>query len=306
MGKGAFIFYESFLDAMEEMDGETVKETLFAIGRYALTGEEPIELRGWSKSVFVMARPQIDANKERYEKSLNGGRPQIELPTLEELNAMISELGSIGAVANALGVDRATIYRRINQEKQSKEDCRKTVAKLSQKSQNLSQVAKPNDNVNDNVNVDVSVTDTDSLERVGETPPMDLQANPALLETDNFSENSVFFPTEAVSHSFQVKELPKSQETICKHKTKSFVPPTVEEVAEYCQQRNNGIDAEAFVAFYASKGWYVGKNKMKDWKQCVITWEKRNNTQSQYSARASPTGAAASCDRAWNENRQIF
>ena len=55
---------------------------------------------------------------------------------------------------------------------------------------------------------------------------------------------------------------------------KCFVPPMVEDVAAYCAERKNGIDAEEFVAFYASKGWMVGKNKMKDWKQAVITWEK--------------------------------
>ena len=56
---------------------------------------------------------------------------------------------------------------------------------------------------------------------------------------------------------------------------KRFVPPTVDEVRQYCQSRNNGIDPEAFVAFYASKGWRVGQAPMKDWKQAVITWEKR-------------------------------
>lgn len=42
----------------------------------------------------------------------------------------------------------------------------------------------------------------------------------------------------------------------------------------YCQERENGIDAEEFFDFYESKGWYVGKNKMKDWKACVRTWER--------------------------------
>lgn len=32
-----------------------------------------------------------------------------------------------------------------------------------------------------------------------------------------------------------------------------------------------------FVAFYESKGWLVGKNKMKSWKSAIVTWEKRNN-----------------------------
>lgn len=65
---------------------------------------------------------------------------------------------------------------------------------------------------------------------------------------------------------------------------KRFTPPTVEEVQAYCQERRNNIDPEQFVDFYASKGWKVGNNSMKDWKACVRTWEKRgsskNNQQS--------------------------
>lgn len=53
-----------------------------------------------------------------------------------------------------------------------------------------------------------------------------------------------------------------------------FVPPLVEEVREYCNERKNGIDAQEFVDFYTSKGWMIGKNKMKDWKAAVRTWEK--------------------------------
>ena len=55
-----------------------------------------------------------------------------------------------------------------------------------------------------------------------------------------------------------------------------FSPPSVEEVRAYCDERENGIDPEAFVDFYSSKNWMVGKNKMKDWKASVRTWERRN------------------------------
>lgn len=55
-----------------------------------------------------------------------------------------------------------------------------------------------------------------------------------------------------------------------------FKKPTLEEVKEYCEERNNGIDAETFINFYESKGWMVGKNKMKDWKASVRTWEKKS------------------------------
>lgn len=63
---------------------------------------------------------------------------------------------------------------------------------------------------------------------------------------------------------------------------KRFVVPTVEEVKEYCLSRNNNIDAEYFVNYYDVRDWTIGKNKIKDWKACVRTWElnakKRNAT----------------------------
>lgn len=74
-------------------------------------------------------------------------------------------------------------------------------------------------------------------------------------------------------------------------KKKRFTPPTVEQVAEYCQGKGYHIDPEAFVAFYASKGWMVGKSPMKDWKSAVVTWTKSErqrignaNTRSGYTS----------------------
>jgi len=55
---------------------------------------------------------------------------------------------------------------------------------------------------------------------------------------------------------------------------KRFTPPTVEMVAEYCRERNNGVDAQRFVDYYSANGWKVGgRSAMKDWKAAVRTWE---------------------------------
>ena len=62
---------------------------------------------------------------------------------------------------------------------------------------------------------------------------------------------------------------------------KNFVKPTVEEVRNYCLERKNNVNPEKFIDFYESKDWYIGKNKMKDWKAAVRTWE-RGNTSSGY------------------------
>lgn len=55
---------------------------------------------------------------------------------------------------------------------------------------------------------------------------------------------------------------------------KKFIPPTVEEVRAYCQERGNKVDPQAFIDHYTSNGWMIGKNKMRDWKAAVRTWER--------------------------------
>lgn len=57
-------------------------------------------------------------------------------------------------------------------------------------------------------------------------------------------------------------------------KKKSFTPPTLEQVEAYCLERKNKVDAQRFVDYYTANGWQVGKNKMKDWKATVRTWER--------------------------------
>lgn len=64
---------------------------------------------------------------------------------------------------------------------------------------------------------------------------------------------------------------------------RKFNKPTIEQIQQYCIERNNGINAEAFYDFYESKNWYVGKNKMSDWKACVRTWEKRQQSKTKTS-----------------------
>ena len=58
-----------------------------------------------------------------------------------------------------------------------------------------------------------------------------------------------------------------------------FVPPTEEEVALYCNERRNHVNAQKFVDYYSSNGWKVGRNQMKDWKAAVRTWEKSEITE---------------------------
>ena len=75
-----------------------------------------------------------------------------------------------------------------------------------------------------------------------------------------------------------------------------FSPPTVEEVAEYCLERANGINAQRFVDFYTAKGWKIGKEKMHDWKAAVRTWERSEHIDEE--------GARDIRDQSRYENRE--
>lgn len=74
----------------------------------------------------------------------------------------------------------------------------------------------------------------------------------------------------------KVKKIPKC----------CFTPPSVAMVRAYCEERSNHIDPEEFVDFYGSKGWMVGKSKMKDWKCAVRNWERRRKEEGGYSQQA--------------------
>ena len=56
---------------------------------------------------------------------------------------------------------------------------------------------------------------------------------------------------------------------------KRFVPPTVDEIKAYCDERGSYlIDPQAFIDYYEARGWMLNKNrKMVDWKAAVRTWE---------------------------------
>lgn len=73
------------------------------------------------------------------------------------------------------------------------------------------------------------------------------------------------------------RENPQSEKP--KAPKKRFIPPTLEEVSDYVKEKGYHFSPEAFIAFYESKGWMVGKNKMQKWKSACATWEETRKEQ---------------------------
>tara|TARA_R100000655_G_scaffold12897_1_gene29388 strand:+ start:879 stop:1511 length:633 start_codon:yes stop_codon:yes gene_type:complete len=77
----------------------------------------------------------------------------------------------------------------------------------------------------------------------------------------------------------------KTNNNLTDSNNKNFKKPTIQQIENYCYERKkmgkNNVDSEAFYDFYESKDWKIGKNKMKDWKACVRTWERRDKKKPQ-------------------------
>lgn len=73
--------------------------------------------------------------------------------------------------------------------------------------------------------------------------------------------------SDSVSVSVSDKEIKRSR----------FTPPSLDDVSNYIKDKGYNIDPEAFIDFYTSKGWKIGKDTMKDWRAAVRTWARRDN-----------------------------
>ena len=176
--RDSVVFYRSFWEAIKQLPEKERLESLTAILDYGLDEIEP-KSAGVASAMFLMAKPQIDANNRRYQNGTKGGRPVTK--------------------------------------------------------------PEPNNNLESNYN-----------------KPSDNQTI-----------------TKA-----KPKEKDKEKDNVNDNNKKTFTPPSVSDVSDYCNLNGYGIDPESFVDFYASKGWMVGKNKMKDWKASVRTWVRSQRQES--------------------------
>ena len=76
--------------------------------------------------------------------------------------------------------------------------------------------------------------------------------------------------------TLKLQEKKRKENTIKESRNNTI--PSLQEVIDYCKERNNNVDPNRWFDFYSANGWKVGKNQMKDWRACVRNWE-RNSTQ---------------------------
>lgn len=74
--RDSFVFYRSFYEVIKLLDDFNAKALLSAIGDYALDGVEPTFNDNILKAIWLPIRPQLEANRRRYENGKRGGTPK--------------------------------------------------------------------------------------------------------------------------------------------------------------------------------------------------------------------------------------
>lgn len=125
---------------------------------------------------------------------------------------------------------------------------------------------------------------TSKLKRNGIHPDYDL-----FQYSEELAESSEETPDNTEEYPKNPEESTQSKVKQRKaKKSKVFVPPTLQQIADYCQERKNSVDPQRFFDYFDTSGWVDSEGKsVQNWKQKIITWEGRRSGQS-----AKPTQSA--------------
>ncbi len=81
--RDSIVWYRSFMEAVEELPAEDFKRCVMTILKYGLDGEIP-QTNGIERTIYIMAKPQLDKNYQKWVNGKSGGRPKNQ--TEEEPN----------------------------------------------------------------------------------------------------------------------------------------------------------------------------------------------------------------------------
>ena len=173
-----------------------------------------------------------------------------DLDKYEEVKKKRSEAGRNGGLKSGESRSKPNQSEAIA----STDEANEANASFGQKNE-ANEAVNVNDNVTVNVNDILLEKETKEEKNIKKENPEELFSDPVNLDADK-----------------RKKVAPKKER---------FKPPSLQEVQEYCNERQNDIQAYKFVNFYQSKGWKVGNQPMKDWQAAVRTWEQKNKENGQ-------------------------
>lgn len=120
-------------------------------------------------------------------------------------------------------------------------------------------------------------TDTERTPNDNRTETGEKTENTAGDRADSVSVNDSVNVSVNDSDSVNVAEAkPAEPDRATDTAKKRFVKPKLEDIRDFCLEKNINIDVDRFFNYYESKGWKVGVTPMKDWKAAVRNWAKND------------------------------
>ena len=284
MAKNNFIMYTEYMEHIEMLEMEQRGVLMTALMCYQMEQELP-EMDGMTKMCFSFIKARIDRDNEAYaekcrknaENGARGGRPRKE-----QLYTETGKLVPSGEISGAhflyLIRDVTTGEYKIGETKnleQRRYDIKRPTNNLAVVDYVISGAGDCQDAEREilarykhkSTGGDWFVADDEMAREIlnewfANKPNGFLEKRPIPKKADTDTDTD----TDIKEKESKKKSAPR------------FTPPTVQQVEEYSRQSGHHVDAQRFVDFYESKGWMVGKNKMKDWKAAVRNWAKRDTT----------------------------
>lgn len=200
--RDSFIFYRSFYQSAKKLPKEDKAELFDAICSYALDGEL-VELSVVPEAIFTVIKPNLDANRRKWENGCKEKKKPSEVEAIEEQEISKDEANDKQTISKAQGNVDVNVYANVDEE-----------CKLKSKSE-----------------------------------------------------------------------------------SKRFIAPTLEEVKNYCKERNNSVNPQKFFDYYSAGNWKDAKgNSVKNWKQKLLTWESKDPSPTQKDSLAAKLNSIAGGD----------
>lgn len=245
--KNSFVAYTDWNTTFEKLSDEEagrLAKMMFAF----VSDQNPEAPDRMTELLFDPIKSQLKRDLKSYEKALDNNSRKGRMGNLKRWH---SDLYSM------VTFEKLTLEEA--EEIAKGRTCDKNIATAKNLSQNIADNDNDNDTDTDTDTVNVNDTVTDIL--------LEKETKDKNLEKE-LSDQKEEIPQSVKPETEEPKKVAQ--------KKVAFKPPSVQEVQDYCNERQNGIQAFTFVNFYQSKGWKVGSQPMKDWKAAIHTWESKN------------------------------
>lgn len=249
--KDSIVFYKSWLKGAQLISKPAERLSFYeAVFAYAFRGEEIARSGSMAEMAFIMIKPQLDANLSRARNGKRGGRPKKETIGFENDENKKTNGFENDPKKETNGFLKTQEIKTNGFENSAN---KKTIGFQNNAQEKTNGFSKEKERLKEKENIYI---------------------NNNLLQE---KEKEIYKEKEKESSSFTASIATKKR---------SFTPPTLEEITEYCKSRNNSIDPKTFYDYYSApnaegKTWIDRDGTpVKNWKQKVITWEgRRKNAQ---------------------------